>query len=45
LHRALELPLTAPPWLRKWFDPSDPRADGALSAEYVKLFVAGLRQR
>jgi hypothetical protein len=32
-------------WLPKWFDPADPRADGALSAEYLKLFIAGLRQR
>jgi len=32
-------------WLPKWFDPADPRADGALSAEYLKLFIAGLRRR
>jgi hypothetical protein len=32
-------------WLPKWFDPADPRAETGLSAEYVKLFIAGLRQR
>jgi AcrR family transcriptional regulator len=32
-------------WLPKWFDPADPRADGALSAEYLALFIAGLRRR
>ena len=32
-------------WLPKWFDPTDPRAGGALSAEYLQLFIAGLRRR
>jgi AcrR family transcriptional regulator len=32
-------------WLPRWFDPADPRAGGALSAEYLKLFIAGLRRR
>jgi AcrR family transcriptional regulator len=32
-------------WLPKWFDPADPRADSALAAEMVELFVHGLKQR
>ncbi|HEX3917224.1 MAG TPA: hypothetical protein VHW60_07780 [Caulobacteraceae bacterium] len=32
-------------WLPKWFDPADPRAETGLSAEYLKLFIAGLRRR
>ncbi len=32
-------------WLPKWFDPADPRAGGALSEEYRRLFIAGLRRR
>jgi AcrR family transcriptional regulator len=30
-------------WLPKWFDPADPRSDGALAAELVGLFAHGLR--
>lgn len=32
-------------WLPKWFDPSDPRADGALAEEIVRLISIGLRRR
>lgn len=32
-------------WLPKWFDPADPRAEGALAQEYCRLFIAGLRRR
>lgn len=32
-------------WLPKWFDPADPRAQGALAQEYCRLFIAGLRRR
>jgi AcrR family transcriptional regulator len=31
-------------WLPRWFDTADPRAESALSAEYAKLFIAGLRR-
>jgi len=32
-------------WLPKWFDPADPRAQGAIAQEYCHLFIAGLRRR
>ncbi len=32
-------------WLPKWFDPADPRSDGALSSELVRLFAHGMRAR
>lgn len=50
-HRAVDLDAIAQlgagvfEWLPKWFDPADARASGALSAEYRRLFIGGLRAR
>jgi AcrR family transcriptional regulator len=32
-------------WLPKWFDPTDPRAQGALAEEIVRFIAIGLRAR
>jgi AcrR family transcriptional regulator len=32
-------------WLPEWFEPTDPRAGGALDAEIVTLFAHGLKRR
>ena len=51
VHRPLDLDALAQlgagvfQWLPKWFDPADPRAGAALSREYGRLFISGLRRR